>query len=77
LEIEEERAIWSAKEKTALLAIEEHTKSNNMQITSLSTKLFEVRFTAPLFGKPFLVPFIFFIIFFSFMGFLEAYRTTL
>ncbi|QCD99399.1 centromeric protein E [Vigna unguiculata] len=42
LEIEEERAIWSAKEKAALLAIEEHTKSNNMQITSLSTKLFEV-----------------------------------
>ncbi|XP_017405878.1 kinesin-like protein KIN-7O isoform X3 [Vigna angularis] len=42
LEIEEERAIWSAKEKAALLAIEEHTKSNNVQITSLSTKLLEV-----------------------------------
>ncbi|XP_068471595.1 kinesin-like protein KIN-7O isoform X3 [Phaseolus vulgaris] len=43
LEIEEERAIWSAKEKAALLAIEEQSKSNNVQITSLSTKLSEVR----------------------------------
>ncbi|KAL2574309.1 hypothetical protein AAZV13_17G180600 [Glycine max] len=43
LEIEEERAIWSAKEKDALLAIEEQAKSNNVQITSLSTKLLEVR----------------------------------
>ncbi|TKY58157.1 Centromere-associated protein E [Spatholobus suberectus] len=43
LEIEEERAIWSAKEKAALLAIEEQAKSNNMQITSLSTTLLEVR----------------------------------
>ncbi|XP_014502744.1 kinesin-like protein KIN-7O isoform X2 [Vigna radiata var. radiata] len=42
LEIEEERAIWSAKEKAVLLAIEEHTKSNNVQITSLSTELLEL-----------------------------------
>lgn len=41
LKIEEERAIWSA-EKAALLAIEEQAKSNNVQITSLSTKLLEV-----------------------------------
>ncbi|RDX81147.1 Kinesin-like protein KIN-7O, partial [Mucuna pruriens] len=41
LETEEERAIWSAKEKAALLAIEEQAKSNNVQITSLSTKLLE------------------------------------
>lgn len=46
LEIEEERAIWSAKEKDALLAIEEQAKSNNEQITSLSTELSEVRFMA-------------------------------
>ncbi|KAK7278959.1 hypothetical protein RJT34_24000 [Clitoria ternatea] len=43
LEIQEEKAIWSAKEKAALLAIEEQAKSNNVQITSLSTKLSEVR----------------------------------
>ncbi|XP_027337202.1 kinesin-like protein KIN-7O [Abrus precatorius] len=43
LQIEEERAIWSAKEKAALLAIEEQAKSNNVQIKSLSTKLSEVR----------------------------------
>lgn len=44
LEIEEERAIWSAKEKDALLAIEEQARSNNVQITTLSTELSEVRF---------------------------------
>ncbi|XLS47918.1 hypothetical protein HN51_022276 [Arachis hypogaea] len=43
LEIEEERAIWSAKEKAVLLAIEEQTRKNNMQITSLSKELSEVR----------------------------------
>ncbi|KEH43131.1 putative plus-end-directed kinesin ATPase [Medicago truncatula] len=43
LEIEEERAIWSAKEKDALLAIEEQARSNNEQHTSLSTELAEVR----------------------------------
>jgi len=59
LEIEEERAIWSAKEKATLLAIEEQAKSSNVQITSLSTKLSEVRFTVLLYRKPLLVPFIF------------------
>lgn len=49
LEIEEERAIWSAKEKDALLAIEEQARSNNEQITSLSAELSEVRFIALLF----------------------------
>ncbi|XP_057427737.1 kinesin-like protein KIN-7O isoform X2 [Lotus japonicus] len=43
LETEEERAIWSAKEKDVLLAIEEQATSNNVQITSLSTELSEVR----------------------------------
>ncbi|XP_004497885.1 kinesin-like protein KIN-7O isoform X2 [Cicer arietinum] len=43
LEIEEERAIWSAKEKDALLAIEEQARSNNEQITSLSAELSEVK----------------------------------
>jgi centromeric protein E len=43
LEIEEERAIWSAKEKDALLAIEEQARSNNEHVTSLSTELSEVR----------------------------------
>ncbi|KAK7384741.1 hypothetical protein VNO78_30442 [Psophocarpus tetragonolobus] len=43
LEIEEERAIWSAKEKAALLAIEEHTKSNSVKIASLSMELLEAR----------------------------------
>ena len=52
LEIEEERAIWSAKEKAALLAIEEQARSNNVQITSLSKDLSEVRFLALLFWKP-------------------------
>lgn len=46
LEIEEERAIWSAKEKAALLAIEEQARSNNEKITSLSTEVSEVRITA-------------------------------
>ncbi|CAJ2628859.1 unnamed protein product [Trifolium pratense] len=43
LEIEEERAIWSAREKDALLAIEEQARSNNEHVTSLSTELSEVR----------------------------------
>ncbi|XP_061367839.1 kinesin-like protein KIN-7O [Gastrolobium bilobum] len=43
LGIEEEKAIWSAKEKDALLAIDEQTRSNNVQITALSTELSEVR----------------------------------
>lgn len=50
LEIEEERAIWSA--------IKEQAKSYNVQITSLSTKLLEVRIMAQLFRKPVLVPLI-------------------
>ncbi|KAL5067461.1 hypothetical protein RYX36_018348 [Vicia faba] len=41
LEIEEERAIWSANEKAALLAIEAQARSNNEKITSLSTELSE------------------------------------
>lgn len=41
LEREEERAIWSAKEKAALLGIEEQARSNNEKITSLSTELSE------------------------------------
>ena len=49
LEIEEERAICSAKEKDALLAIEEQARSNNEQHTSLSTELAEVRIMALLF----------------------------
>jgi len=49
LEIEEERAIWSAKEKDALLAIEEQARSNSEQNTSLSTELAEVRIMALLF----------------------------
>jgi centromeric protein E len=49
LEIEEERAIWSAKEKDALLAIEEQARSNNEHVTSLSAELSEVRIMVLLF----------------------------
>ncbi|CAL0321569.1 unnamed protein product [Lupinus luteus] len=43
LAIEEERAISSAKEKASLVAIEEQLVTKNVQITSLSTELSEVR----------------------------------
>ncbi|XP_056158282.1 kinesin-like protein KIN-7O isoform X4 [Syzygium oleosum] len=41
LEMEEEKAIWSAKEKASIKAIEENTKLSNAEITSLSTELSE------------------------------------
>lgn len=44
LEMEEERAIWSAKEKASIEAIEEKSKVYNMEITSLSQEMSEVRF---------------------------------
>ncbi|XP_056158281.1 kinesin-like protein KIN-7O isoform X3 [Syzygium oleosum] len=43
LEMEEEKAIWSAKEKASIKAIEENTKLSNAEITSLSTELSEVK----------------------------------
>ncbi|XP_019429712.1 PREDICTED: kinesin-like protein KIN-7O isoform X2 [Lupinus angustifolius] len=43
LAIEEERAISSAKEKASIVAIEEQLVTKNVQITSLSTELSEVR----------------------------------
>ncbi|KAI4348608.1 hypothetical protein L6164_009315 [Bauhinia variegata] len=43
LELEEERAIWSAKNKDAVQVIEEKEKSNNTQIASLSKEFKEVR----------------------------------
>ncbi|KAF7819101.1 kinesin-like protein KIN-7O isoform X2 [Senna tora] len=43
LEMEEEKAIWSAKEKAAVQAIEEKAKSNTEQTLSLSKELLEVR----------------------------------
>lgn len=71
LETEEERAIWSAKEKDVLLAIEEQATSNNVQITSLSTELSEVRFMALLFIKPCLIYFIVLYILFHTCGSLK------
>ncbi|KAF3451459.1 hypothetical protein FNV43_RR07554 [Rhamnella rubrinervis] len=43
LEMEEERAVWSAKEKVSVEAIEEKSKLHNMEITSLSKELTGVR----------------------------------
>ncbi|XP_034226435.1 kinesin-like protein KIN-7O isoform X2 [Prunus dulcis] len=43
LEMEEERAIWSAKEKASIEAIEEKSKVYNMEITSSSREMSEVR----------------------------------
>lgn len=43
LEMEEERAVWSAKEKVSVEAIEEKSKLHNMEIISLSKELTEVR----------------------------------
>lgn len=51
LEMEEEKAIWSAKEKAAVQAIDEKARSNNVQIMSLSKELLEVRFIVLLFQK--------------------------
>ncbi|TQE05873.1 hypothetical protein C1H46_008556 [Malus baccata] len=43
LEMEEERAIWSAKEKASIEAMEEKSKLYNMEITSLTREISEVR----------------------------------
>ncbi|KAJ4706756.1 Kinesin-like protein [Melia azedarach] len=43
LEMEEEKAIWSAKEKASIEAIEEKAKLHNAEITSLSKGMLEVR----------------------------------
>ncbi|XP_010056124.2 kinesin-like protein KIN-7O isoform X2 [Eucalyptus grandis] len=43
LEMEEEKAIWSAKEQASIKALEENTKLSNAEITSLSTELSEVK----------------------------------
>lgn len=42
--MEEEKAIWSAKEKAAFQAIEEKARLNNAQTMSLSKELLGVRF---------------------------------
>lgn len=44
LEIEEEKAVWSAKEKASIEAIKEKVKLYNAEIVSLSKELSEVRF---------------------------------
>ncbi|KAK3446570.1 hypothetical protein EUGRSUZ_A02253 [Eucalyptus grandis] len=44
LEMEEEKAIWSAKEQASIKALEENTKLSNAEITSLSTELSEVTY---------------------------------
>lgn len=44
LEMEEEKAIWSAKEQASIKAIEKNTKLSNAEITSLSTELSEVTY---------------------------------
>ncbi|KAJ8759968.1 hypothetical protein K2173_010824 [Erythroxylum novogranatense] len=43
LEMEEEKAIWFAKEKVSIEAIEEQAKLHNAEITALSKELSEVR----------------------------------
>ncbi|XP_024923871.3 kinesin-like protein KIN-7O isoform X3 [Ziziphus jujuba] len=43
LEMEEERAVWSAKEKASVEAIEEKSKLHDTEILSLSKELTEVR----------------------------------
>lgn len=40
--MEEEKAIWSAKEKVSIEAIEEKAKLHNAEITSLSKGMLEV-----------------------------------
>jgi centromeric protein E len=42
LEIEEERAIWSAKEKASIEVIQENTKLYNVEIMMLSKAMAEV-----------------------------------
>jgi centromeric protein E len=42
LEIEEERAIWSAKEKASIEAIQENTKLYDVEIMMLSKGMTEV-----------------------------------
>lgn len=44
LEMEEERAIWSAKEKASIEAIGEKAKSYNVEIMMLSKEMAQVRF---------------------------------
>lgn len=48
LEMEEERAIWSAKEKASIEAMEEKSKLYNMEITSLTREMSEVVFISAL-----------------------------
>ncbi|KAF8043736.1 hypothetical protein BT93_A1912 [Corymbia citriodora subsp. variegata] len=43
LEMEEEKAIWSAKEQASIKALEENTTLYNAEISSLSTELSEVK----------------------------------
>lgn len=43
LEMEEERAIWSAKERASIKAIEEKGKLYNAEIMMLSNEMTEVR----------------------------------
>ena len=43
LEMEEERAIWSAKEKASIEAIGEKAKSYNVEIMMLSKEMAQVR----------------------------------
>ena len=60
LEMEEEKAIWSAKEKAAVQAIEEKARLNNAQTMSLSKELLDVRFIFLPFKKHSFVYFDFF-----------------
>lgn len=42
--MEEEKAVWSAKERASIEAIEEKARLYNTEIVSLSKELSEVRF---------------------------------
>lgn len=44
LEMEEEKAIWSAKEKASIETIEAKTNVNKMEIASVSKALVEVSY---------------------------------
>lgn len=44
LEMEEEKAVWSAKERASIEAIEEKARLYNTEIVALSKELSEVRF---------------------------------
>lgn len=48
LEMEEEKAIWSAKEKASIGAIEEKTKIYGAEIMALSKEISEVTVKVPL-----------------------------